>query len=67
VPQRFFVQGQRSNGDRHLYASRTRFIPEALLSKFERMAWPRAAAAPAAAKSARAPIDIGARVRRSWG
>ena len=25
VPQRFFVHGQRNNGDRHLYASRTRF------------------------------------------
>jgi ATP-dependent DNA helicase UvrD/PcrA len=67
VPQRFFVQGQRANGDRHLYASRTRFIPEALLDKFERCAWPKAAAASAAAKPARAPVDIGARVRRSWG
>ncbi len=67
VPQRFFVHGQRANGDRHLYASRTRFIPEALLGKFERRAWPQAAAAPATAKPARAPIDIGARVRRSWG
>ena len=27
VPQRFFVHGQRANGDRHVYASRTRFIP----------------------------------------
>ena len=35
VPQRFFVHGQRSNGDRHLYASRTRFIPSALLGHFE--------------------------------
>jgi DNA helicase II / ATP-dependent DNA helicase PcrA len=67
VPQRFFVQGQRTNGDRHLYASRTRFIPEALLDKFERLAWPKATAAPAGAKPARASVDIGARVRRSWG
>jgi DNA helicase-2/ATP-dependent DNA helicase PcrA len=67
VPQRFFVQGQRVNGDRHLYASRTRFIPEALLDKFERRAWPKAATGPAAAKPARTPVDIGARVRRSWG
>ena len=66
VPQRFFVHGQRSSGDRHVYASRTRFIPEALLDKFERCAWPRAAGAAAAIKSKRAPIDIGARVRRSW-
>jgi DNA helicase-2/ATP-dependent DNA helicase PcrA len=67
VPQRFFVHGQRSNGDRHLYASRTRFIPDALLDKFERSAWPKTAAASATAKPARTPIDIGARVRRSWG
>jgi DNA helicase-2/ATP-dependent DNA helicase PcrA len=67
VPQRFFVHGQRSNGDRHLYASRTRFIPEGLLDKFERRAWPKPAAAPASAKPTRTPIDIGARVRRSWG
>jgi hypothetical protein len=38
-----------------------------LLDKFERSAWPKAAAASAAAKPARTPIDIGARVRRSWG
>ena len=30
VPQRFFAHGQRTNGDRHMYASRTRFIPDVL-------------------------------------
>jgi DNA helicase II / ATP-dependent DNA helicase PcrA len=40
VPQRFFVHGQRAQGDRHLYASRTRFIPEKLLGLFDRTAWP---------------------------
>jgi len=36
VPQRFFVHGQHAQGDRHLYASRTRFIPEELLGLFDR-------------------------------
>jgi hypothetical protein len=27
MPQRFFVHGRHAQGDRHLYASRTRFIP----------------------------------------
>jgi DNA helicase-2/ATP-dependent DNA helicase PcrA len=67
VPQRFFVHGQRSNGDRHMYAARTRFIPVALLDHFECSAWPRAAAPGASIKPARAPVDIRARVRRSWG
>ncbi len=61
VPQRFFVHGQRSNGDRHMYASRTRFIPEAMLDKFERCAWPRAVATAAAAKSRRRRRSISAR------
>ena len=38
VPHRFYTQG--TNGDRHVYASRTRFIPEELTSKFEVTSWP---------------------------
>jgi DNA helicase-2/ATP-dependent DNA helicase PcrA len=67
MPQRFFVHGQRNNGDRHVYASRTRFIPAGLLGHFQSRAWPPATAATAAAKSPRAPVDIRQRVRRTWG
>ena len=66
VPQRFFTHGQAAQGDRHVYASRTRFIPEALLPLFERTTWPVAAAA-SPAPAGRAPrIDIGARMRGMW-
>src|SRR5262252_481496 len=44
VPQRFFANQQRSNGDRHMYAARTRFIPSAILDRFASCAWPVAAA-----------------------
>jgi DNA helicase-2/ATP-dependent DNA helicase PcrA len=30
VPQCFFTRGQNAQGDRHVYASRTRFIPDGL-------------------------------------
>jgi DNA helicase-2/ATP-dependent DNA helicase PcrA len=40
LPQRFFAHQQKSNGDRHIYASRTRFIPAAILDRFESCAWP---------------------------
>src|SRR4029453_9109622 len=33
-------QGQHAQGDRHLNASRTRFIPKKLLGLFERTTWP---------------------------
>jgi len=66
VPQRFFVHAQRKNGDRHLYASRTRFIPAALLEHFECCAWPRATPAQSSAKPVRAPVDLRERIRRTW-
>jgi ATP-dependent DNA helicase UvrD/PcrA len=40
VPQRFFVRQQAARGDRHVYAGRSRFIPEELTSLFERHTWP---------------------------
>jgi DNA helicase-2/ATP-dependent DNA helicase PcrA len=67
VPQRFFVHGQPARGDRHLYAARTRFIPEELLGHFERTAWPLApAAATGRAASGGPTVDIGARMRGMW-
>jgi DNA helicase-2/ATP-dependent DNA helicase PcrA len=67
VPHRFYVHGQPRNGDRSVYASRTRFIPPPLLKHFERRTWPEAAAAGArtvAADGAR--VDLQARMRAMW-
>ena len=46
VPQRFFTHGQNPQGDRHVYASRTRFIPNGLLILFEKTTWPITCAGP---------------------
>jgi DNA helicase-2/ATP-dependent DNA helicase PcrA len=68
VPQRFYVHQQRPNGDRHVYAARTRFIPAAILRHFACCAWPSARPGPAGETAPpRAPVDIGARLRRMWG
>ncbi len=67
VPQRFFVHGQNALGDRHVYAARTRFIPESLVRLFERSSWPVASSDPAAGNASRGPrIDIRARMRGMW-
>ena len=50
----------------HMYAARTRFIPDSILDRFEACAWPEASAASAARSSTREPVDIGARLRRMW-
>jgi DNA helicase-2/ATP-dependent DNA helicase PcrA len=66
VPQRFFTHGQHAQGDRHMYASRSRFIPEKLLTLFERTNWPVAAPGLARGPSQGPRIDIGARMRGMW-
>jgi DNA helicase-2/ATP-dependent DNA helicase PcrA len=67
VPQRFFTHGQNAQGDRHVYASRTRFIPDGLLSLFERTAWPMAAPGSTARPvSEGVRVDVGARMRGMW-
>jgi DNA helicase-2/ATP-dependent DNA helicase PcrA len=65
VPQRFFVHGQHARGDRHVYASRTRFIPDNLLQLFERKIWP-AAAAPGKSTAEGPRIDLRERMRGMW-
>nr|WP_243444416.1 ATP-dependent helicase [Acetobacter persici] len=68
VPQRFYVHGQHSRGDRHVYASRTRFIDRDMLPLFQSMAWPvvkpEEQARQEAVQSVR--IDMAARLRGMW-
>jgi ATP-dependent DNA helicase UvrD/PcrA len=67
IPQRFFTHGQHARGDRHVYAARSRFLPDELASLFEKVAWPRIAAE--GASSGPRPqlrVDLGARMRGMW-
>jgi DNA helicase-2/ATP-dependent DNA helicase PcrA len=66
VPQRFFAHGQKALSDRHVYAPRTRFIPDDLLSRFERTTWPIAAATALRPAVQGAHLDVRARLRGMW-
>jgi len=66
LPQRFFTHGQPARGDRHVYAARTRFIPDRLLGLFEKTMWPLAVAGAPRAASQGPRIDVGARMRGMW-
>jgi len=66
TPQRFFVHAQAARGDRHVYASRTRFITEGMLGQFERVSWP-----PPSTVTSRTPqpdirVDLKSRMRSMW-
>jgi len=66
VPQRFYVHQQTGLGDRHVYGSRTRFIPDALVPLFEMLPappeLPHGRGRPPAESAPR--IDVAQRVRK---
>ncbi len=67
TPHRFFTYGQPSLGDRHVYASRSRFIPGSLLPLLESVTWPILATEVARqAAISQVRVDVGARMRSMW-
>ncbi|EYR81023.1 ATP-dependent helicase [Shinella sp. 838] len=66
TPQRFFTHGQNAQGDRHVYASRTRFIPATLLQYFETVTWPKVSAAASERSANQIRVDVRERMRSMW-
>ena len=65
-PQRFFIHHQRRYGDRHVYAPRTRFIPDALLARFEQVSHGVERASDGAPSAAPPTINVASRLRQMW-
>jgi DNA helicase-2/ATP-dependent DNA helicase PcrA len=66
-PLRFYVRQQHRLGDRHVFTPRTRFIPDAILDRFDRLAPAAQAATGPGGAGARGPrLDIAARLRATW-
>jgi len=67
VPHRFYVTQQARNGDRHMYAARSRFIDERDLLDFDQVFWPPPPVGTAALKpAARMAIGVRERSRAAW-
>ena len=67
VPHRFYVTQQSRNGDRHMYAQRTRFIPETILEHFQPRLWPPVQPGARDPRKTLAPVDLGLRMREALG
>ena len=65
VPHRCYVTQQSRGGDRHLYAQRTRFIPEAILERFTVRLWAPQGSAAGTRPQAK-PVDLRAKMRSRW-
>jgi DNA helicase II / ATP-dependent DNA helicase PcrA len=67
VPHRFYVTQQAGGGDRHMYASRTRFVPEAIAAQFEQITWPQADMSAAVPVRPQEPLlQVRSRARAAW-
>jgi DNA helicase-2/ATP-dependent DNA helicase PcrA len=67
VPQRFFTHQQNAHGDRHVYASRTRFVPSKIIHLFEATTWPvMSAQTGLRSASPGVRVDVAARMRGMW-
>jgi DNA helicase-2/ATP-dependent DNA helicase PcrA len=65
VPHRCYVTQQSRSGDRHMYAQRTRFIPEQMLDRFEVKLWAPFGSERGARPQAK-PVDLRAKMRSRW-
>jgi len=65
-PLRFFRRQQHRHGDGHIYAPLTRFIPPAILDRFERRGHARQVSEECRATLAAARIDVAAKARAMW-
>jgi len=65
-PLRFFRSQQHRYGDSHMFAPRSRFIPETILDLFECRAWSAEIQDDARAPGAYLRSDLAARMREMW-
>ena len=66
VPQRFYVTAQSRTGDRHAYASRSRFLTAAVCDLFEQISWGPADGRAAAPARSGALLDVSRQIRDAW-
>ena len=75
-PLRFYIHGQHRQGDRHVYAPRTRFLPDSTLRFFERVGISTTEASHngmtglssgrAGITATRPVVDVASRLRQMW-
>lgn len=64
-PLRMYVEKQHRHGDRHVFAPRSRFLPDAIMDRFERVVRGRGASELVAATPT-GVVDVAARLRAMW-
>jgi DNA helicase-2/ATP-dependent DNA helicase PcrA len=66
LPQRFYVHQQRAHGDRHVYATRSRFLTNEVCEHFSQETWYPRSAVGKNTSVATAKVDLQAVLRDVW-
>jgi DNA helicase-2/ATP-dependent DNA helicase PcrA len=66
IPQRFYTYQQTKVGDRHLYGSRSRFIPDSIMNSFDCHHWHDRIQGSNRLAKTDATTDVAASLRRMW-
>ena len=66
APLKYYTPHQRPNGDGHVYGARSRFLPDAVLEKFERCHHAPPGSEDAASARPATVVDVASRVRDMW-
>jgi DNA helicase-2/ATP-dependent DNA helicase PcrA len=65
-PQRYYLSHQPRRGDLHVYAPRTRFIPDAIVDRFAKVSLAPGATADEPDGRASVRLDVAARLKAMW-
>ncbi|MEO8703959.1 MAG: ATP-dependent helicase [Kofleriaceae bacterium] len=65
-PLRMYVEKQHRHGDRHVFAPRSRFLPDAILDRFERVVRGRSVERLTSTNAPDVRVDVAARLRAMW-
>ena len=65
-PLRMYVEKQHRHGDKHVFAPRSRFLPDAILDRFDRVVRGRGVEGLTGADAAAPRVDVAARLRAMW-
>ena len=67
APVRFYVTQQSRSGDRYVHGTRSRFLTDPVLARFERAAWPgQPEGTVPAAEAPGARLDVAGQLRQLW-
>ena len=65
-PMRFYVKGQASGSDKHIYAPRSRFITDKVVSAFDLVTPPPSPGEAESNNNTSARVDLKAAMRQMW-